>query len=118
MEAVLDDVGGVPTGPLPLSGNGRRTLGSGAPLYYEYHSVLYVSSPDDGREGGGLPDVSWLPVYAHVFYGYLVLTEARGVLLESVCSAYALTASPTPRQVALVSSREPIYAGPFVLAKR
>ena len=82
------------------------------------YSVLYVSSPDDGREGGGLPDVSWLPVYAHVFYGYLVLTEARGVLLESVCSAYALTASPTPRQVALVSSREPIYAGPFVLAKR
>ena len=107
MEAVLDDVGGVSTGPLPLSGNGRRTLGSGAPVYYD--SVLYVSSPDDGREGGGLPDVSWLPVCAHVFYGYLVLTEAGGVLLESVCSADALTASPTPR-LSRLSSREPIYA--------
>jgi hypothetical protein len=92
MEAVLDDVGGVPTGPLPLSGNGRRTWGVGP----EY-SVLYVSSPDDGREGGGLPDVSWLPVYAHVFYGYLVLTDAGGVLLESVCSACALAAATPGR---------------------
>ena len=53
------------------------------------HSVLCIFS--DGREGDGLPDVSWLPVYAHVFYEYLVLTEARGVFLESVCSALCAT---------------------------